>query len=173
MIKAYDFKAADPELVESLNSNYRIISPVALNSPALTVTFFSSEAFASDQLKELEKIRTQVVELSLNKIPVKDEDLPLLVSFENLEKLHLNFTGVTDKGLASLTKLSNLQELSLSGTAVTASGISGLKSLSTLKKVFIWNTGIEATEVSQLLEAFPDVSFESTTKALSFSFQPR
>jgi hypothetical protein len=159
--KAYDFKAADPELVESLNSNYRIISPVALNSPALTVTFFSSEAFASDQLKELEKIRTQVVELSLNKIPVKDEDLSLLVSFENLEKLHLNFTSVTDKGLASLAKLSHLQELSLSGTAVTASGISGLKSLSTLKKVFIWNTGIEATEVSQLLEVFPDVSFES------------
>ncbi|WP_339813598.1 chitobiase/beta-hexosaminidase C-terminal domain-containing protein [uncultured Imperialibacter sp.] len=159
--KSYDFEAADPALVESLNSNYRIISPIALNSPALTVSFFSSEAFEPAQLKELDKIRTQVVELSLNKIPVKDEDLALLAAFENLEKLHLNFTNVSDKGLSSLAKLSNLRELSLSGTAVTAAGVSELRPLSTLQKIFIWNTGIDAGQVAELKEVFPNVSFES------------
>jgi uncharacterized membrane protein len=159
--KSYDFEPADAELVASLNSNYRIISPVAANSPALSVSFFSSEAFSPDQLKELEKIRQQVVELSLNKIPLKDEDLVLLAPFEHLEKLHLNFTSVTDAGLTSLAKLTNLKELALSGTGVTSSGITQLKSLTGLRKVFIWNTGIEPNEVEQLLESFPGVAFES------------
>ncbi len=159
--KSYDFESADAELVESLNSNYRIITPVALNSPALTVSFFSSEAFTPAQLKELDKISMQVVELNLNKIPVKDEDLSLLSGFENIEKLYLNFTQVTDKGLASLVKLSNLKELSMSGTTITAPGISQLKSLPALQKVFIWNTAIAPTDVPQLLETFPGVSFES------------
>ena len=159
--RAYAFEPAEQKVVESLNSFYRIVTPVAANSPALAVTFLSQEAFRGEQLKELSSIAGQVVEISLNKMPLKDEDLAYLSSFENLEVLQVNFTDISDEGISNLKGLSHLKELAVSGTAVSPEGITQLKGLESLKKVFIWNTSIDKTDIPGLLDDFPAVSFES------------
>lgn len=157
----YDFAAADPAVVESLNSYYRIISPVAAGSPALAVTFLSQEAFKPGQLGELEKIGQQIVRLSLNKMPVKDEDLRVLSSFKNLEVLQMNFTDISDEGLGALSGLSQLKELAVSGTAVTATGLKQLNGLKELRRVFVWNTSVDTVTLASLQAEFPAIKFES------------
>lgn len=159
--ESYEFEAADPEVVEVLNSFYRQVSPVSLNSPALAVRFLSAEAFASDQLSELSKISKQIVELNLGKMPVTDADVEIIGQFDNLEKLNLNFSQITDEGLKQIAKLKKLKELSLSGTSITEAGLSKLAENEKLTKVFIWNTVAAATEVEVLQASLGEVTFET------------
>ena len=93
----YEFAAADEKKVKKLNTNYRIVYPLAIASPALGVEFFSAQSYTPGQLKELLAIKEQIVSLNLNRMPVKDEELKTISQFNNLRKLNLSFTvSLTD-----------------------------------------------------------------------------
>jgi hypothetical protein len=81
--------------VQSLNNNYRIVYPLAKNSPALGAEFFSASQFKPKSLIELLEVKRQLVSLSLDKMPVKDEDLKTISQFTQLRKLNLSFTNIT------------------------------------------------------------------------------
>ena len=138
----YDFPSADENTVQQLNNSYRVISPVALHSPALSVDFYSPQFFRSQQLKELEPIARQIVSLDLDKMPVTDADIPAITRFVNLRTLNLSFTGVSGAGVSQLCKLPRLKNLSLSGTPVKAEDIGCLLALKSLRHLYIWNTAI-------------------------------
>ncbi|HCX75447.1 MAG TPA: cytochrome C, partial [Algoriphagus sp.] len=113
--RTYEFEAASPETVKELNNFYRTVMPLYPESPALAVSYFGIAAFDPASLNDLKKVKTQVVELSLNKMPLGNLDLSFLEDFNNLEKLTLNFSGLSSKQIEQLGKLSSLQELALSG----------------------------------------------------------
>lgn len=119
----FDFPEADQEVVNELNNDYRVISPLAKNSPALMVNIYNKAIYKSEMLKELEPIKKQIVTLNLNSLPVTDEDLKIIAEFSNLRKLHLNYTGVTGAGLKHLSKLKNLKEITLWKAKVTGADI--------------------------------------------------
>src|SRR6478609_8389912 len=89
--------------------HYRVINAIAENSPALSVTFYNRNAFNEKQLEELNPISMQVVSLSLESMPVKDEDLKLISQFKNLRKLNLNFTEITGANLDLLKNIVTLK----------------------------------------------------------------
>ena len=159
-LATYDFEEADPGLVKQLNTINRVVSAEALESPALTVNFFNSKLFNTDQLKELGKIKEQVVTLDLARMPLKDEDLDIISEFKNLRRLNLAFTGITGSGLSSLTKLKYLHTLTLSGTKVTASHLQQLQNIPSLKTVHTWNTPITPTDIASLQKA-GNIHFET------------
>src|SRR5690606_23725182 len=68
----FKFTAARDEDIRSLQTDYRVIAPVAAKSPALAVNFFNRHVFTSASLADLRKIGKQVVALDLNRMPVKD-----------------------------------------------------------------------------------------------------
>lgn len=138
----YDFAAADESAIQQLSNNNRVIVPLALNSPALSVDFYNSENYSSQSLKDLLKLKEQIVSINLAHMPATDDDVATLAQFINLRKVNLNFTKVTGKQLAQLSKLANLKELSLSGTAVNLADLDALKSYPKLKDVYVWNTSI-------------------------------
>ena len=138
----YDFDPADEKTVQQLNTSYRIVSPLALHSPALNVDFYSPQFFKSSQLKELEPLSRQIVALNLDKMPLTDADIPTIARFSNLRVLNLSFTGVTGAGIAGLKTLEKLKSLSLSGTAIKAEDLATLSSLKSLRRLYVWNTGI-------------------------------
>lgn len=142
---SYDFEAADANSIRQLNTANRSVYALALNSPALAVEFYGRSLFQSAQLKELEKVQTQIVSLNLNKMPVTDEDLRIVAGFANLRKLNLSFTDITDKGLAQLSKLTQLQQLSVSGTKMTETALRQLTSWPALATVYAWQTQVPAT----------------------------
>jgi hypothetical protein len=146
----YDFAAADEKKVQALNTNYRAVSPLAKGSPALAVDFYGGTFFRPEQLKELEVVRTQVVELNLDKMPVDDKGLAIIAGFTNLRVLNLSFSRITSAGTPSLLKLGKLRSLSLSGTAVKAEDVRKLASLKELRNLYIWNTGISAGELASV-----------------------
>ncbi len=147
----YDFPAASNTTIEKLNTENRIVSKEAINSPALDVSFFNAALFDKKQLTELTAIKKQVVSLNMAKMPVKDADLKTISELENLRHLNLSFTQITGNTLADLKKLKFLTSLSLSGTNIKAEQLNQLKDFPKLKIVFVWNTntttvGIEAVQ---------------------------
>ncbi|HLG40841.1 MAG TPA: FN3 associated domain-containing protein, partial [Chitinophagaceae bacterium] len=145
----YDFAAADESKVQSLNNNYRVVYPLAKNSPALGAEFFGASQFNSESLRELLAVKQQLVSLNLAKMPVKDEDLETISQFSHLRKLNLSFTNITGAAINELSRLKELKQLSLSGTKVNAAAIKKLSSLKQLSKLFIWNTGVKEGEIKQ------------------------
>ncbi|HVS96762.1 MAG TPA: chitobiase/beta-hexosaminidase C-terminal domain-containing protein [Puia sp.] len=143
----FDFPSADEATVRRLNNSYRVIYPVALNSPALDVDFYSPQFFQPAQLKELEPISRQIVSLDLDKMPVTDADMPDIVRCENLRTLNLDFTGVTGAGVAQLCRLEKLKSLSLSGTAIKPEDINCLMTMKSLRHLYVWNTAIPAGSI--------------------------
>jgi uncharacterized membrane protein len=136
----YSFKAADESKVKSLSNNYRFITPLAMESPALGVEFFGATQFKSEQLNELLPLKEQIIALNLNKMPVTDEDLTTIAQFTNLRKLNLSFTNIKGSGLVALNQLKEMKQLSLSGTGVTATNLAVLAALPKLTHLYVWST---------------------------------
>lgn len=146
----YDFEAADEKTIKALNTNYRVIYPLAQESPALGVDFYGAQVYQSKDLEKLLKIKDNIVSLNLNKMPVKDDELKTIAQFTNLRKLNLSFTSVTGKTITELTKLTKLKHLSLSGTALKLNDINALLTMKSLTKLYIWNTNIKDEDVKKL-----------------------
>ncbi|HMH22397.1 MAG TPA: chitobiase/beta-hexosaminidase C-terminal domain-containing protein [Puia sp.] len=160
----YDFAAADEKKVQALNTNYRAVSPLAKGSPALAVDFYGAAFFRSEQLKELDVVKTQIVELNLDKMPVDDKGLAIIAGFTNLRVLNLSFSKITGAGIHDLLRLSKLKSLSLSGTAVKAEDIRRLAALKDLHSLYVWNTGISSGEVAAIVH-------DNTGLAISTGFR--
>jgi hypothetical protein len=146
----YDFSAADADDVKKLNTNYRLVKPISVESPALFVNFYNRANFKSDDINGLLSLKDQIVSMDLSKMPVKDADLNAISQFSELRKLILNFTDITGSTLAELRKLPKLRELSVSGTTVKASDVPILEDFPALKKVYIWSTKLTNDELVQL-----------------------
>jgi len=160
----YAFEAAPEKTIQKLNNNYRAVYPVALQSPALSVDFFGIAAFQSEALRALEAVKTQIVSLNLNRMPVKDEDLKTISQFTNLRKLNLSATQITGATLSELKNLKALRKLSLSGTAVKPSDLAALRVLPELSALYLWNTGVSEDDFPELQKQLPRVRLESGFK---------
>ncbi|MBZ4191894.1 FN3 associated domain-containing protein [Niabella beijingensis] len=158
--EVYDFAGADEKLIAGLNTEYRVITPLAQGSPALAVNFYGSSRFKSEQLKELEKIRDNIVSLQLARMPVTDEDLKMIGSFTNLRNLNLAFTSIRGEGLQHLSNLKQLRQLSLSGTGIRPGQLNALASLKQLKTIQIWNTAFTGNDLAALKNSFPKTIFD-------------
>ncbi|MCH5598584.1 chitobiase/beta-hexosaminidase C-terminal domain-containing protein [Niabella ginsengisoli] len=158
-VEVYDFASVDEGTITQLNTEYRVITPLATASPALSVNFYGVAQFKSEQLKDLDQIKDNIVSLHLAKMPVKDEDLKAIGNFTNLRDLNLAFTAIKGDGLKYLTSLKHLKQLSLSGTSVSANQLKPLMQVKTLKSVKVWNTAISNKDVASLKANFPNTNF--------------
>lgn len=157
----YDFPAADDKKINALNNNYRVIEPQGMGSPALSVHFYGKNAYSKKSLEELLPLKQQIVQLSLARMPVKDDDLTIIKQMTNLLDLNLNYTDVTSIGLQQLLSLNKLQEIALSGTAIDRQSLEKLAALPSLQSIFIWNTRIDSTEVLSVRNKFKKVNIET------------
>lgn len=157
----YAFAAADESTIAKLNTAYRVINPVAAESPALAVNIYNAASYNTKQLEELMPIQKQIVTLELNKLPVTDSDLALIAKFENLRRLSLNFTKVTGSTLSTLTNLKHLHSLSLSSTAVNAGHLKALAGFKSLKQLYLWNTPLKEDELKALRKDLGGVVIET------------
>src|SRR4029077_6841350 len=75
----------------------------------------------------------KLVAIDLSNRPVTDDDLQLIATAADLQKLTLWGAGITDKGIEHLAPLSPLTELGLDNTMVTDAGLAKLAPLANLK----------------------------------------
>jgi hypothetical protein len=157
----YTFAAADNKKIAALNNNFRVLEQPGLGSPAISVHFYGKDMYSPKALEQLLDIKQQIIELSLARMPVKDNELSTIRQMPNLRTLNLNYTDITGKGLDQLTGLKNLQELALSGTAITVASIEKLLNLQQLKSVYIWNTSIDSAQLITVRKKYKNISLET------------
>ena len=157
----YDFAAANEKTIRQLNTNYRAVYPLAKESPGIAVDFFGASFFKPEQLKDLLEIKTQLVSLNLDKMPVADNDLQTIGQFTNLRSLNLSFSKITGNGLASLDKLSHLKNISLTNTSLKKEDIQKLVSLKELHHIYIWNSGVSFADASDIRKKYPSLDIET------------
>lgn len=159
--KTYTFKPASLNKVNSLNSFYRKVASLGGGSPALTVSYFGRQNFEAKSLEELHSIGEQVVELNLNHMPIKDEDLAPVAKLPHLEKLYLNFSDLQGGGLKHLGALQHLSTLSLSGSPLNEAALAPLGELEMLDELYLWNTGLDEKQIADLQRALPNTLIET------------
>ncbi len=157
----YSFAPADEKEILKLNNNNRVITPVAIESPALVVNFYNKPFYNKQALEELEPIKSQIIELNLDNMPVKDEDLKVISGFSNLRRLNLNFSDITGSTLVELGKLQFLKSVSMSGTAVQPSQLTALTQLPKLHAVYLWNTTIANNALQPLEDKNKNIVYQT------------
>ncbi|MCL6261524.1 chitobiase/beta-hexosaminidase C-terminal domain-containing protein [Aquiflexum sp. TKW24L] len=157
--KSYPFEAASAKTIAGLNNDYRKVMAKYPDSPGLRVTFFGKNQFDPSTIDDLKKVKEQVVELSFQNMPLKDEDLKQLSNFPNLEVLNLNFTGIEGNTLGELKNLQNLTNLSLSGNPLSEAAFESLEDFSQLKNLFVW-TSKNTDAIASLKTQLPDTNIE-------------
>jgi uncharacterized membrane protein/mono/diheme cytochrome c family protein len=160
----YDFAAADDRQIQKLSNDNRVITPLFINSPALGVNFYNRAFYKTEEVSALRPLNSQIVEMNLDNMPVKDEDLKILSEFTNLRRLNLNSSAITGNTLAELKKLVNLKSLSLSGTGVKASQLGILTSMPKLRTVYLWNTEINPDDIKKLADQNKNIAYQSGFK---------
>lgn len=156
----YTFPAVAERTIEELNSNYRVVRPVSLNSPALNVNIYDRNAYSPKTIEDLKNVRAQVVSLDVAKMPVTDLEMRHVARLENLERLNLNFTEITGKGLLELRALKNLTALSLSGTAISYNDLREfLPAIQSLEVISVWDTQLSRDDIRNLREQFRNIEF--------------
>jgi uncharacterized membrane protein len=157
----YEFPAADEALLKKLNNSYRVITTVAFDSPALDVSFFNRSVFNGKSLEALTPIKAQIVRLNLSGMRLREGDIKLIASFENLRQINLNYTNVTDENMAMFKILKKLDILMLTGTNVSSRGLAGVLSGSKPKHIYAWNTALNTKQGDSLMLKFPGVKIET------------
>jgi len=171
--EVYDFSAANEKEIQKLNNNYRVVYPLASESPALAVNIYNKSTYNVKVLEELSSIKKQVVSLDLNKMPVKDADLKTIAKFENLHRLNLNFSDVTGKGLKELAGLKYLKSISLTGVKLNIADVKQLVAIKSLNELAVWNSGLNPADLQSLQKQNPKLSlltgFKDDGKALKLT----
>lgn len=156
----YTFEPANRDLLASLNTPFRTVTPIAENSPALEAAIFVRAYYQPEFLEELTAISEQLVSLNLSGLPIQDEELKVIANFQNLEKLFLNQTEITSAGISHLSNLKSLQSLALSGTKVDVNILKTVEQLPNLTKLYLWNTPLVEEDFLQFAELLPKVSID-------------
>jgi hypothetical protein len=158
---AYDFKAASEGDIKKLNNNYRVITPLGKNAPALAVSFFGRSMYSAEKLKELEPLKEQILHLNLAKMPVNDEDLKWISTLPNLRRLNLNYSDITDQSMQLLSGMKHLASLSVSGTRISMQGLQALLVNKAITELYVWDSKINVSEVKALQQKNPQIKIET------------
>ncbi len=154
----YTFSPVSEKILEEVNTPFCSVNPVATGSPALQASFFVSGKFDAKQLDVLLKVKEQLIELNLNKMPVKDEHLKVLSEFKNLETLNLSSTDVNGRFLEYLKGHEHLKSLSLANTGLTQKDP---KILSKLSSLYIWEAGFSPEEIAAIKKQNPRIKIDT------------
>ncbi len=152
----YDFSAAKKSLLDELNTPFCSVEPLAVHSPALRASFYVSAKFDTQKLKDLTKVKEQLVELNLNKMPLGSNEIQILNEFTNLKKLYINSTGISSKDLALLKPLKHLKVLSIANNQLTAEALLTLENFKSLEYLYTWESGINTSEIQNWAKKYPN-----------------
>ena len=149
--KTYAFSSVGEKVLEEVNTSFCTVEPIAYGTAALKATFFVSKKYDTKVLQNLEKVSEQLVELNLNKMPIRPEDLRIIGAFPNLEKLYMNGCELDGTGLEALKSLKKLEHLSIANNPLKAGSLDVLKELQSISSLYIWAVpSIQKTDLAFL-----------------------
>lgn len=141
---------SDKEIIDNA-SDYCTIQRIYNGSNALQVIIYPHKSFSSQELQQLKSIAKNTVELNLSNLPLTDQDIDFINSFENLENLDLSGSAITDESCQALSKLQKLKSLKIYNTKIGDASVNALASIPNLSNLYVYQTDISADGINDLL----------------------
>ena len=154
-----DLPTIDDTDIEKLNGDYCTVLRKYNNSNALQVLIFPHADYQGAELKALADVTENVVELNVSNLPLSEEDLQLIGTFENLEHLDMHGADFTSAGLGVLAGLEKLSTLKAYGTSVNQETLAKLKTSQSLSQIYLYQTEVTEAQLAGLRQEQPQVKF--------------
>ena len=145
-----------PDLDE-YNTNYCTVNYLFNGSDKVEVNFFQGSFYDRESLKKLEKLKTNVIHLDMQGMPLKKEDLDLILQFSNLEELNLNYTGLDIHLLENLKSLPHLKDLSISGIECDESSLDEFLKDTKLTTLTVWAENVNKNQLATIISKYPNI----------------
>ncbi|UZJ63812.1 hypothetical protein OKW96_15475 [Sphingobacterium sp. KU25419] len=116
------------------------VLPIASNSEYVAINAINYPEFNDQDLKDLLKIKDNIVQLKLGNTVITDQGLKMITEFPNLMKLHLENTKITDVGIGYLNGHPALSYINLFAVPVTDKGLEKLNKMPKLKQIYAYQT---------------------------------
>jgi len=146
--------------IASFKQQNIILSNLSENDPFIMANFVNVVPFDNAVLLELQKIEKQLVILKLTNLPIKDNDVKMLVELKKIRRLNLENTAITNECFQYLKQLPELEQLNLYGTDISDEGLKQLASFKKLSVLYLWKTRVTANGVEQFKKERPDINVE-------------
>jgi uncharacterized membrane protein len=149
------------KIITQLKSKGIIITPINDNSGALSINFVHVANLEDSMLIGLNALKNQAVVLKFSGKKITDEQLHLLISFNNVHTLYLDNTSITDIGLTDIIKFPALEILNLYNTSISDGGLNALYNRKQLKKIYLWKTNVTQVGLNGLSLQIPKLIIEA------------
>ena len=137
----------DKAAINELKKKGVLVLPLAVNNNCLEVNFISARNIKEEDMKQLLKLKAQIIELDAGFPAFSDSSMRYIAQLTKLRRLKLNDSRVTNAGVKQLKALTELRYLNLKSTAVNAAGLTELAGLKKLQVIYTYNSAIIAGEV--------------------------
>jgi hypothetical protein len=144
--------------LEEFNSNYCSVNYLFNGSDEVEVNFFQGANYNRENLKRLEKIKTSIVSLNLQGMPLTQEDADIILQFSNLQKVNLNSTGLDIVSLERLKSLTKLKSVSISGIDFDETEFDKFLDGAKFASVNVWSQKAGTKQLEKVIAKYPDIS---------------
>ena len=155
--KSKSVKNSYPELT-AYNSNYCSVNYLFTGSDEIEVTFFQGSFYNTKALKNLEKIKGQVIHLNMQGMPLTKEDIKIITQFTKLKKLNLNYTKINIEALSEIKKMEQLETLSICGVEVNESSFEKFLNGAKFSNINVWSNNISTKQLQALNTKYPKLT---------------
>lgn len=145
-----------PDLDE-FNSNYCTTDYLFAGSDQIVVNFFQGTFYDRDNLKKLEKIKSGIVSLNMQGMPLTKEDLDIIIQFKNIQKINLNNTNLDIRSLEVLKSLPKLKDVAICGIEFEEQGLDQFLHNARFSSVNIWTQNGTQKQYGKLMLKYPDI----------------
>jgi len=143
--------------LEEFNSNYCSTNYLFNGSDEVEVNFFQGSNYNRENLKKLEKIKTSIVSLNMQGMPLTKEDLDIIVQFSNLQKVNLNSTKLDIGSLEVLKTLTKLKSVSICGIDFNAAELDKFLDQAKFTSVNMWSKNADKKELEKIIAKYPEI----------------
>ena len=146
------------KIIADLQQNGFLVKTIAKDINYLDVDYSSNLTAISDEaVSALVNASTYIVYLNLVNSQITAPQMANITKLTSLLKLRLNKTPVNDEGIKVLVSLPNLQYLNLFGTQVTDQAAKTLGQIVSLKQLYIGQTAITKDALTELSALKPEI----------------
>ena len=143
--------------LEEFNSNYCSVNYLFNGSDEVEVNFFQGANYNRENLKRLEKIKTSIVSLNMQGMPLTKEDIDIILQFSNLQKVNLNSTGLDIGSLERLKTLTKLKSVSISGIDFEETEFDKFLAGAKFSSVNVWSQKAGKKQLEKVIAKYPDI----------------
>lgn len=144
--------------LEEFNSNYCSVNYLFNGSDEVEVNFFQGINYNRENLKRLEKIKTSIVSLNLQGMPLTQEDVDIILQFSNLQKINLNSTGLDIGSLERLKTLTKLKSVSISGIDFNETEFDKFLDGAKFSSVNVWSQKAGKKQLEKVIAKYPGIN---------------